>query len=73
MLADATTLSGAATDLLSKLDMIDREAMIVICGKECNAEAADAVRDWMRENHPRIELFEIDGGQDIYPFIFVLP
>ena len=73
MLADATTLSGAATDLLSKLDMTDREAMIVICGKECNAEAADAVRDWMRENRPRIELFEIDGGQDIYPFIFVLP
>ncbi len=72
MLADAPTLTQAATMLLEKLDMTDREVLIVICGKDCCAADMDAVRAYMAENRPRVELFEIDGGQDIYPFIFVL-
>ena len=73
MLADAETLEGAATMLLARVDMTDREAMIALCGKDSTAKDMDAVRAWMRENRPRVELFEIDGGPDIYPFIFVLP
>lgn len=73
MLADAETQDAAAIALLSRLDMREREAMILICGKDGEAKTTDAVRAWMRGHYPRIELFEIDGGQDIYPFIFVLP
>ncbi len=72
MLADAATLPEAAEMLLSRLDMTDREVMIVICGKEADARDVDAVREYMHSAHPAVELFEIDGGQDIYPFIFVL-
>ncbi len=72
MLADAPTLSEAATMLLDKLDMTDREVMIVICGKDGGADDMDAVRHHMAKTHPGVELFEIDGGQDIYPLIFVL-
>jgi dihydroxyacetone kinase-like predicted kinase len=72
MLADAATLQGAAQMLLSKLDMTDREVMICICGKDATAADMDTVRAWMRTNRPQTELFEIDGGQDIYPLIFVL-
>ena len=32
----------------------------------------DAVRTYVKENFPALELYEIDGGQDIYHFIFVL-
>ncbi len=72
MLADAPTLQGACTALLDKLDMTDREVMICICGKEASAADMDVVRAHMRANHPAVELFEIDGGQDVYPFLFVL-
>ncbi len=72
MLADAPTLQGAAEMLIDKLDMTDREVMIVLCGKDCNGADMDAVRRYMSEKHPTVELFEINGGQDIYPLIFVL-
>lgn len=72
MLSDSTTVTGAACDLLSRLDMTDREVLIAICGKDANAADMDAVRAYVGEHFPNIELYEIDGGQDIYHFIFVL-
>ena len=72
MLADAPTVSGAACELLARLGVAERDVLIAICGKEANAADMDAVRDFMRENAPNTELFEIDGGQDVYPFILVL-
>lgn len=72
MLADAATVSKAACQLLSKLDMTDREVLIAICGKDAEAADMDVVRDYVAEHFPGVELFEIDGGQDIYHFIFVL-
>ena len=72
MLSDSTTVTGAACDLLSKLDMTDREVLIAICGKDASAADMDAVRAYVGEHFPSVELYEIDGGQDIYHFIFVL-
>ncbi|MBQ8716444.1 MAG: DAK2 domain-containing protein [Clostridia bacterium] len=72
MLSDSTTVTGAACDLLSKLDMTDREVLIAICGKDTSAADMDAVRAYVNEHFPNVELYEIDGGQDIYHFIFVL-
>ena len=72
MLSDATTVTGAACDLLSKLDMTDREVLIAICGKDTTAADMDVVRAYIGEHFPSVELYEIDGGQDIYHFIFVL-
>ena len=72
MLSDSTTVTGAACDLLSKLDMTDREVLIAICGKDTSASDMDAVRAYVGEHFPSVELYEIDGGQDIYHFIFVL-
>lgn len=72
MLSDATTVTGAACDLLTKLDMNDREVLIAICGKEAKPSDMDEVRAYVQRNFPALELCEIDGGQDIYHFIFVL-
>jgi dihydroxyacetone kinase-like predicted kinase len=72
MLSDATTVTDAACDLLAKLDTGDREVLIAICGKDASASDMDAVRAYVGEHFPSVELYEIDGGQDIYHFIFVL-
>ena len=72
MLSDATTVSDAACQLLSKLDTADREVLIAICGKDASPEDMAAVRRYVEESFPQLELYEIDGGQDIYHFIFVL-
>ncbi len=73
MLADAPTLQQAACDLLGRLDIAEHEAMICLCGKGSTRADVDAVHSYMRTNHPRVELFEIDGGQDVYPLILILP
>jgi len=73
LLADAPTLEEAAHMLLSRLDMTDREAMICLCGKEGVADDVTAVRDYMGAHHPTVEFFEIDGGQDVFPLILILP
>ncbi len=72
MLADAKTVAGAACALLGAVDMTDREVIIAICGKDASAADMDTVRDFVKKTYPRIELFEIDGAQDIYHFIFVI-
>ncbi len=72
MLSDAPTVVDAACELLSKLSVAERDVLIAICGKEASAADMDAVRTFMCENAPNTELFEIDGGQDVYPFILVL-
>ncbi len=72
MLADAPTLPQAAQMLLDKLDMSEHEVMIVLCGKESSPDDVAAVRSYMAKHHPLVELFEIDGGQEVYPLIFVL-
>ena len=72
MLADKKTVAAAACELIDKIDMADRTVLIAICGKEATREDMDAVRAFVRKNCPDVELFEIDGGQDIYPFIFVI-
>lgn len=72
MLADAKTAAEAATDLLCAIDMADREVLIAICGKSATTADMDTVRAFVKQTYPRIELFEIDGGQDIYNFIFVV-
>jgi len=71
LLSDAPTVTGAACGLLSAINMTDREVLIAICGKDATAEDMAAVRAFVGKTYPTVELFEIDGGQDIYHFIFV--
>ena len=52
--------------------MTEHEVIIAICGKDTTAGDMEAVRLFVKETYPRVELFEIDGGQDIYNFIFVI-
>lgn len=71
LLSDAATPAEAACQLLSAVDMTDREVLIAICGKDATAGDMAAVRAFVRKTYPAVELYEIDGGQDIYHFIFV--
>ena len=72
MLADDTTVDGAARQLLGAIDMSDKSVIIAICGKDASATDMDSVRTFVKETYPNTELFEIEGGQDIYHFIFVI-
>lgn len=49
----------------------DKFMLTVFCGKDADESERSELGDWLCENHPDIEIYFIDGGQDIYPFIFV--
>ena len=66
------TCAEVACDLLSKVDMTDKEVIIAIMGKDATAEDMDKVRNYINAHTSRVELYEVDGGQDIYPFIFAI-
>lgn len=62
----------AATALLDSIDKTGKEVIIAIAGKDATAEELTAVHDYASKNYPMVEFFEVDGGQDIYSFIFAV-
>ena len=45
--------------------------LTVFCGKDCTAAAKADLEGHLAEAHSDIEVYFIDGDQDVYPFIFV--
>ncbi len=62
----------AAERLLDSIDKTDKEVIIAIAGKDTTAEELAQLHRYASENYPLIEFFEVDGGQDIYSFIFAV-
>ncbi len=62
----------AACRLLDCIDKTDKCIVIAICGKDTTAEDVASLREYSQKNYPELEWFEIDGGQDVYSFIFAI-
>ena len=61
----------AAMALVSNLLGEDRFMLTVFCGKDTPAEECMLFTDKLKELHPDTEIYTIDAGQEIYPYIFV--
>ena len=61
----------AALGLTEKILEGDKFMLTVFCGKDASAEQQAALQADIQKAYPAIEVYFIDGGQDIYPFIFV--
>ncbi len=53
------------------LDGPDKFMLTVFCGKDASAEEQAEFKSLLEQSCPDAELYFIDGGQDIYPYIFV--
>ncbi len=72
MLADEKTKVDAAAKMLERLSAKNYEVMIVIYGATASEEDRNSFRAFVKQAYPRTELFEIDGGQDVYDFEIIL-
>ncbi|MBE6615805.1 MAG: DAK2 domain-containing protein [Ruminococcaceae bacterium] len=74
MLVSRKELADAAEELLIKMGLDTGEVYMVTAftGSEAPAETVDALTDWMAENYPDVEFYTVEGGQEVYPFIFVV-
>ena len=61
----------AAFALASKLIGDERFMLTVFCGKDTTPGECMLLTDKLRELHPDTEIYTIDAGQEIYPYIFV--
>lgn len=58
--------------LSEQLSIGNYEFVIVIYGADATEEEKEGYRSYMKEQHRRTELCEIDGGQDVYHFLIIL-
>ena len=49
----------------------DKYMITVFYGKDATPEERDMLADYMLKTYPSVEAYFIDGGQDIYPFLFI--
>ena len=64
--------SEAACALAEALNVGGRDYVILIYGAEATDEERAAVSSYIAEKYPRVELYEIDGGQDVYDFLMIV-
>lgn len=64
--------ADTARRLLDSVDFADHEVCIVICGRDADACETDAIREHLAATHPGCEVYVIEGGQDIYHYIFII-
>ena len=38
---------------------------------ETDPDEVEALSAWIADNYPDVEFYTVDGGQDVYPYIFV--
>ncbi len=62
----------AATELLDKMLSEDTYLVTAFIGKDASDDDAAAIEEWLAKKYPDIEFYTSDGGQDVYPFIFVV-
>ncbi len=60
----------AVKKLTSRL-LDGRFMLTAFCGKDATEDEKTALAQHIEANHPDTEIYFVDGGQDIYPFIFV--
>ena len=67
-----TQRAGAAHKLADKLLCdTDKFMITVFCGKDSSEAECLELQDYLNSSYPNDEVYFIDGGQDIYPYIFV--
>lgn len=64
------TLQGAATALLDHLVTDDREIVTLIEGSQATASTTEALRAWLTDQRPDVQIEVHRGGQPLYPYLF---
>ena len=71
VLAEAERIDAAYALASKLLDMPEKFMLTVFVGADATEEERSMLESFLAEKYPSDEVYFIDGGQDIYPFIFV--
>ena len=65
-------LNEAAAGLLENMINDESFMVTVFCGKDSSEEQREELEARLETEHPDVEAYFIDGGQDVYPYIFIV-
>ena len=72
MVTSRSNKEAAAMDLIdTMLSVPDKFMMTVFFGKDVTDIEKASICAYLEENHPDAEAYYVNGGQDIYPYIFI--
>ncbi len=66
------TSTETACALLDKLEIESKNFLILVCGQDCTEEQKAFVENYVNEKAPNVEVYAIDGGQEVYDFIMII-
>ena len=72
MLVSEKDVLTAAQKLLAKMGGEEIYLITAFVGHDAAAEDVAALEAYVAETYPNAEFYTVDGGQDVYPFIFVV-
>ena len=72
MYTSKVEILDAYYDLLEKLKVEDKEFLINVYGDAVTNEQKEIIKKYISNNYPSIEVYEIDGGQEVYDIIVIL-
>ncbi len=72
MLVSEKSKVDAAKQLIEKMSENEIYLISAFLGKDAEPSDIEALEAWLSEKYPDVEFYTVDGGQDVYPFIFVV-
>ncbi len=72
MLVSQKDMVDAAKELIDKMSQNDIYIITAFVGKGVSPSDIESLEAWLADNHPDVEFYTVDGGQEVYPFIFVV-
>ena len=72
MYVSEADMNEAAKGLLSHMIDEEKYMLTVFSGKATTADESAELEQYLDETYPEIEAYFIEGGQDVYPYIFIV-
>jgi dihydroxyacetone kinase-like predicted kinase len=72
MYVSEADMNEAAAKLLAHMIDDEKFMVTVFCGKDSTQEQRETLEARLEEEYPEVEVYFIEGGQDVYPYIFIV-
>lgn len=72
MLVSTPDKNKTVAELLKALKLEEKDFLIAIYGKQASKEERENLSQIVAKDYKNVELYEIDGGQDVYDFTFIV-
>ncbi len=72
MMISEKVMLDSAKGLLSRMCSDETYLITAFVGKDATNQDIEALTEWVEAEYPDVEFYTVDGGQDVYPFIFVV-